>query len=348
MTIRSSPLAFLLPALCLALVATAGCSTPPHVDLPDWSGRASPSPRGEYPNWPGDPHSIESLFEEGYSLEAAKGTATGTSGAMKVKIAFDRGLEGKPEVVRFKWKATLPWLDGINNAPRKEAAAWLIQQLFLDPEDYVVPASFFRCVPLEIIRKLNPKVKSNISKGECALGLFSVWLLDVKLPEQLYEPERFASDYDYAYYMANFNLLTYLIAHHDGREGNFMVPSDASRRQVFAIDNGVAFGGIFYNWFVPNWNNIRVPALRRDSIDRLRKLREEDLHALLGVVAQLERDEAGIYQSVEPGPNLEPGNGAHRTDKVLQFGLDDGEIEDVWERIEDLIEDVDEGKFQLF
>jgi hypothetical protein len=339
-----NPRVVVLSALLLWVLLGAGCSTPPSVELPDWNGRPSPSPPGKFPNWPAAPGAIEPLFDGVYTLEAAKGTAAGTSGAKKVKIAF----AGRPGIVRFKWKATLPWLDGINNSPRKEAAAFRIQRLFLDPEDYVVPTSFFRCVPLSVVHAFKPGAKSNLSDAECVLGLFSVWLLDVKLPERLYEPERFATDYVYAYYMANFNLLTYLIAHRDGREGNFMISADPARRQVFAIDNGVAFGGIFYNWFVPNWNDIRVPALRRDAVERLRELREEDLHALLGVLAQLERDDQGIYRSVEPGPNLDPDEGVRRQGAVLQFGLDDDEIEDIWERIEDLVEDVDEGRFQLF
>ena len=33
---------------------------------------------------------------------------------------------------------------------------------------------------------------------------------------------------------------------------------------------------------------------------------------------------------------------------LVQFGLTDDEIEDVWERIEDLIEDVDEGDIAVF
>ncbi len=40
---------------------------------------------------------------------------------------------------------------------------------------------------------------------------------------------------------------------------------------------------------------IFVPALRRNSIERLRKLRREDLDQL-GVVAQLKKDESGNYR----------------------------------------------------
>ena len=116
----------------------------------------------------------------------------------------------------------------------------------------------------------------------------------------------------------------------------------------FAIDNGVAFGGLWYNWFVPNWNSIRVPALRRESIDRLRKLREEDLYESLGVVSQLQLNDQGIYVNTKPTANLDPDEGVRVKGGTLQFGLTDDEIEHIWKRIEDLIEDVDEDDIAVF
>ena len=175
----------------------------------------------------------------------------------------------------------------------------------------------------------------------------SVWLIDVELPSPLLDDERFDRDYTYAYYLANLNLLTYLIKHLDGRSGNFLVSKNAKQPRVFAIDNGVAFGGIFYNWFVPNWDDVRVSALRKQSIERLRALERSDLDAL-GVVAQLELDADGIFQGVAPGENLAPKKGVRTTDRVIQLGLTKSEIDDIWQRIEDLLEEVDDGAIQLF
>ena len=42
--------------------------------------------------------------------------------------------------------------DEFNNVPRYELAAYHIQPLFLDPEDYVVPPTVFRSFPLEVVR----------------------------------------------------------------------------------------------------------------------------------------------------------------------------------------------------
>ena len=81
---------------------------------------------------------------------------------------------------------------------------------------------------------------------------------------------------------------------------------------------------------------------------RLRELKQADVTAALGVVSQLERNDAGIYVNVPPGENLDPGRGVRMEGKQLQFGLTDDEIEDVWERIEDLIEDVDDGDLPVF
>ncbi len=324
---------------------------------PDFEAPQQVLERGPHPNWPIPPdESPDFLDPDRIHPLSVKRAGAGLTGAEKVWMRKD----GREHPVPAKWKTMLPprWvdhlpfvpgmLDGVNNSPRKEIAAWRIQRLFLDPQDYVVPPSIAHCAPMEQVVPFVPSAKPTLEGSRCELGVLSLWLKNVTLPDPLLDDERFARDPVYAYYLADFNLLTYLIKHNDGREGNFLVSKDDSRRQVFAIDNGVAFGGIWYNWFVPNWSKLRVPALRRASIDRLRELREEDLHALLGVVAELRLDDEGQFFAVEPGPNLEDDEGVRYEDGVLQFGLTEDEIEDIAERIEDLIEDVDEGDVAVF
>ena len=46
-----------------------------------------------------------------------------------------------------------------------------------------------------------------------------------------------------------------------------------------------------------------MPALRKDSIERLRRLELRNLD-YLGVLAQLEKDEDSIFIPVPPGENL--------------------------------------------
>jgi len=118
---------------------------------------------------------------------------------------------------------------------------------------------------------------------------------------------------------------------------------------AFAIDYGVSFGQPwpYYNWFVPNWNVLRVPAVRKETVDRLRALERADLD-FLHVVAQLEADEQGLLHLVSPGPPIDADRGASRRGTTVQFGLTEGEIDDVWQRIGALIGDVDSGSLPVF
>ncbi len=96
-----------------------------------------------------------------------------------------------------------------------------------------------------------------------------------------------------------------------------------------------------------NWNVLRVPAVRSDSVERLRALTREDLDSLL-VVAQLEPDAEGVLQLVPPGPPHDPQRGAIRRGDVVQFGLTEAEVDAVWTRIQDLVASVDAGELPVF
>jgi hypothetical protein len=311
----------------------------------------APSPHGQnrFANWPFSPRQIETellsaLTTRQFKPLVTKATAAGTSGANKVTVFFRRVGQN----VTFKWKpAPSGDLDGFNNSPRRELAAYQIQRLFLEPEDYVVPTSFILCAPRDEYVKHYGPTPASVPAADCVLGNASIWLLDVTIPEVLYEKARFMEEPHYAYFLSNLNLLTYLIAHRDARKGNFMISQNDKRPQVFSIDNGESFGSFPYNFFVANWDVIRVPALRKDSVDRLRKLRRGDLD-FLGIVAQLEKDENGILQPVPAGDNLEPARGVRIQEGTVQFGLTTSEIDGVWKRIQDLIAEVEAGKLPVF
>ena len=335
---------------CLLLAGFAiGCASTPESGPRRFAFRedavAEVAPARPFRNWPVPPRELERLAAPGeFALVSLEGAGGGTTGAMKVELRFP----GRLEPVPFKWKA-LPWrtLDRLNNAPRKELAAERVQELFLDPEDWVVPISRVLCIPYDVLEPFDAAAE-NRPEARCTLGLLSIWLMDVEVPELLHDPERFARDPHYARHLANLNLLTMLIEHLDGRSGNFMTSIHEDDRRVYTVDNGVAFGGMFYNWFVPNWNVLRVPALREAAISRLRKLEEDDLEEQLGVVAQLELAEDGIYRNVALGGNLDDDLGAREKDGVIQLGLTEDEIEDLWRRLEELLEAVDSGAIPTF
>jgi hypothetical protein len=304
------------------------------------------APAASYPNWPVPPEDAMAIMKgQAHDVRVAKRTQAGTGGAEKMKLWFD---ELKMNI-DFKVKRVPPDLDGINNSPRRELAAFAVQRLFLDPPDYVVPTTVARCPPMEVWHALHEVDRPQLPDSSCMLVLAALWLDDVVVPEIVYDKERFLEDPVYARYLADFNLFTYMVDHRDGRSGNILVSGDPDRRQVFAIDNGVSFGPIwpFYNWFVPNWNVLRVAALRKRSVDRLRSIEREDLDRLL-VVQELRNDGTGNYVDVKTSPPLNEDGGAAARDGIVQFGLTSGEIDDLWGRIQAVIDGVDEGEIPVF
>jgi hypothetical protein len=308
--------------------------------------REAPSPRAEEPEpyrrVPPD-QAYELMASAAMELRSHRGAGGGTTGAEKHTVYF---ASADVELVT-KWKEVPGRLDGVNNSPRKELAAYAIQRVFLAPEDYVVPAAVVRCALIETYRERHRSASPTVKGTKCVLGILSVWITNVTVPDVLYDEERFLTDSQYAYYMSNFNLLTYLIDHRDGRDGNILVSKDDEHRRVFAVDNGIAFGPWVYNYFVPNWTKLRVAALRKESIDRLREVRREDFD-FLAVVAQLEIDEEGVLRPVPPGEPFDPDDGAVARAGSVQFGLTTSEIDDVYARIEALIQAVDDGRVPVF
>ncbi len=335
----------LLGILSAGLLACA--STPQPLQFSE----VPPAPPGDaFPNWPHPPiTTLEELQKADRArIEVRQVTAAGggVTGAEKVQAhlpTFHADL-------KFKVKRVPPRLDGLNNSPRKEVAAYRLQQFFLDPVDYVVPTTALRCVSLDDWRRSHGSTSPTVDGTNCVLVTLAFWLKKVTLPDPLYNEERFVSDPRYAYHLANFNVLTHLVDHRDNRRGNFLVSSNDDDRRVFAIDNGTTFGAWLFNWFYPPnaaWRKFRVPALPRVTLERLRELRRKDLDRL-AVVTQLEADDAGILRIEAPGEAFDPAQGARLRGTTVQFGLTRDEIDAVWQRIQELIEAVDEGRLAVF
>lgn len=333
------------------ILSFAGCASRGKVEDRQLQFKEAPSPnvKGQFPNWQFSPKEIETViyqrWEEGkLPVKEMKRTAHGTTGAL-VLINHDE-VSGKD--IKWKFKKNVPgWVDSFNTSPRKELAAYEVQKFFLDPEDYVVPTSLPLCISRDKFMKRGGYAAATLKGTDCILGLASIWMVDVTIPDKLYDESRFLKDPTYAYFMSNFNLLTYLIQHRDARVGQFLVSKDDKRRQVFSIDNGISFGFWPYNFFIVQWENIYVPALRQHSIERLRKIQRQDLD-FLGVIAQLELDDKGILQPKPVGKNLNPKEGAKYTDGTVQYGLSKSEIDAVWDRIQNVIAEVDAGNIQVF
>ena len=348
---------FRLALLSSVLVACA--STPASGPLPFGEANVKREPQPSR-NWSLPPERAEEILRSGpFEIREVQGAGAGVTGARKVDLVFEVAEQEEDEVylwemagdVDLKAKPFPPRsLDGWNNNPRKEIATYEVQKLFLEPRDYVVPTTIGRCIPLEISRHSRSDINPTLEATSCVLVALSLWLEEVTVPDVFYDEARFRRDPSYAYYYGIFNILTYLSDHRDNRKGNFLVSKDDQFPRAYAIDNGIAFGSWIYNWFIPSsyaWRNIVVPALPKSAVDRLRAVRRTDL-GRFAVLAEFRRDAEGFLEAVAPGPSLDPSRGVNLRGSVVQLGLTEDEIDDVWERIADLIERVDAGEIAVF
>jgi len=343
---------------CLSLfLGACGLIIEPQEYSPVEFTAETPSQRTfNFKNWPVTPHMAEGIIRDTISTgvvpadmvnpEKPRRTAYGISGPNEILVLFPK-LKAK---AKFKWKvAPEGGLEDFNNSVSREIASYQIQKLFLEPIDYVVPTSLVFCMHYQYHSEiLGLEGKPQVPGANCVIGNASLWLNDVKVPPVLFEKKRFLAEPDYAYYLSNFNILTYLIDHRDTRSANVMVPNNDEQYQVFSIDNGTTFGAtILYNYFAYNWNIIRVPSLRNETINRLRMLKREDLDTL-GVVAQLNKESDEIFRNVIPGKNLNPASSVRIQSEVVQFGLTKKQINGVWNRMQKLIARVDSGEIPVF
>lgn len=325
---RSFPFPVALAALAVAAVL-APAARAAAVDMPR--------------NWPMAPAELEKRFAtQDFEVLEVKGAGGGVTGASRIKVQYPDGAK-----LKLKWKPVPSGsADGWNNSPRKELAAYEVQRWLVDERDFLVPTLAPHCLTFDEYRPIDPRAKASLEGSKCVLGVVAAWLEDVDAPAEFWDPKRFDRDPAYARFMADFNVLAYLIEHKDGRRGNLLLSTDPADPRVFAVDNGIAFDPFPWNFLVTNWNRIRVPWIRKETVERLRKVDRAAIERL-GVVAELEKNADGVYEVVAPGPNMDPDDGVRRRGNRIQFGLDDDEIEDVRERLHSLLKKVDSGRIRV-
>lgn len=248
-------------------------------------------------------------------------------------------------MIQVKWKRSARGGWAPNNEPRYEIAAYKFQELFLDPEEYVVPPTVARCLPLRQYRAFEPNVDPTFKETSDVLFVLQYWLENVS-PKHIYDKKRFKTDSLYARHLGNMNILSYLIKHSDSNIGNFLISTDPDNPRVFAVDNGLAFGSLESDRGY-EWRRMRLKRLPEETIDGLRKITVDDLERHLGVVAQF-KNKDGVLVPVDLTENLHKGKGVRRKDGIIQFGLTSHEIKGVNSRLEKLLKWVDKGKIQTY
>lgn len=260
----------------------------------------------------------------------------------RVVLQFEDG-----PMMQTQWARAPRGGDAFNNRPQYEIAAYELQKLFLDESEYVVPPTVARCFPLEEYREIESRTNPTFRNGNYVLVVLQYWLWNVT-DEGFDDAERFEQDSAYARAFANFNLYTHLIRHNDENVGNFLISLDPEKPRVFSVDNGLSFGSKESNRGF-KYRYLRVDRVPRETIERLRDVTLEELRSQLGVVAHFERDEeTGEMVPAEPTENLDPKSWIRQRHGALQIGLKDKEIKDVYERIQEVLQKVDEGELALF
>lgn len=239
-----------------------------------------------------------------------------------------------------------PGGEAFNNQPRYEIAAYVLQKLFLDEPDYVVPPTVVRMVSAEHYERITgASSEPTFGDPNSVLLVLQYWTLDVT-SKGVFDKKRAERDTAYARHLGDLNVLTYLIRQRDANAGNILISADSLHPRLFSVDNGVSFNSPASNRGT-EWSTLRVKRLGRATVARLQRIRSEDLTQALAVLAQFER-QGGQYVAVEPTGNLDAYRGVRRTDDVLQLGLTGGEIDGVRERLEWLLGRIRDGKVTAF
>jgi hypothetical protein len=269
-----------------------------------------------------------------------RGSRMPTDRTQSVVIEFEDS-----SVLRVKWASAPPGGGTFNNEPRYEAAAYEIQKLFLDPEDYVVPPTILRAFPLEYVTEQIPGTPRTFRGVESVIVSLQYWLNGVT-PDGWWDAERATEDTVYARHIGNLNIFTYLIRHGDMNFGNFLISTREESPRVFSVDNGVAFRSPPSDRG-DDWRQLQVRRLPTRTVERLRALTLEELSSALGILAEY-RVEDGTLVPVPFGENLRPGRGVRRQDGRVQIGLTEREIRDIDERRRALLQRVERGQIETF
>ena len=249
-------------------------------------------------------------------------------------------------VLRAKWRS----FDSGNlvNEPRKELGAYAVQQLYLSPEDYVIPPTAGHCFPLAEYRARVDATATPSFGTRCVFGFLSYWLPnahDVDDAEDqgilggdsLYDEELFRTDTVYRRSLVNLNVTAFLVHHADAHDAQFLLVKDSGSVRVYTVDNSMAFQSITNPMvlFREDWATLRVPLVDTKTRARIAAIDERALQALATVEEYEDRDGMLTPHAITD-PTVQRDAGMRWFGKRLQVGLTQGEIAGVRSRVQEL------------
>lgn len=280
----------------------------------------------------------------------------GIQGARVLTLAA-QGPHGRV-VFRAKWRPHAS-ADDLNR-PRKEVLAHAVQKLFLDPDEWVIPPAAGHCFPLDTYRRMiDPLGEPTYPPSTCVLGVLSYWLegsqglgdaeSDDWIPTEVLQDTPRAGDPGLYDSIADMNLACYLISHGDSHPQQFVVTREATTSRVYIVDNSISFGA-YRNPSLPKenvWANFLVTALRKQSVDRLRKITHQEMEKL-AVVEQYEVQDGLLVPTTPTRPGRRTESAFRWVDGQLQMGLTHPEIAIVEERMQALFDAVDGKAVRIY
>ncbi len=299
---------------------------------------------------------VEALLQrEDLEILAAKETSTGVQRASVLTLRAD-GV-----VFRAKWRAHSTTTT--RNSPRFELAAYAVQKLFLEPREYVVPPTAAHCFPLAGYRaRVDRKAQPTFAGSGCVYGVLSYWLEDVSSVSDAHKAGWFDGAHDHAFdprlfersplyrdSIGRVNVFTYVVGHRDSHARNFVLTRSeglVSGPHVYSIDNSLSFTMAPNPRIKPehDWSKLQVPALPRDTVERLR--RASDQLPSLGAVAVLRRGKRTLVPA--PDTSVRTTTGIDWSSGRLVVGLTTRELEGVRARIAELLTRVDRGELRAY
>ncbi len=248
-------------------------------------------------------------------------------------------------MIKAKIKPAAEGGKAYNNEPRLELAAYILQKMFLDSSDYVVPPTAIRAFTLPQFHGVNPNAQPTFEGYPLIFCTLQYWLPEIS-DKNVFNEKRLRRDSLYAYHWGNLNAFTYIIHHNDGNIGNVVVSTDSLSPNLYAVDNGISFDAPESRRGT-RWRDLRLKRLPRKTFERLQEITLQNLEDQLAVCAQFDLG-SGDGRPVAPTAVIDLYRGVRIEGDTIQFGLTKNEIRHLHERIRYLIRLVKDGEITLF